>query len=232
VRRVALVLLMSACGRVAFDDADALADASPDSVPPGFCATAQFANPPASSLKDDFTTPYTTRWAPINPQAPCINQVGAELVAAPDPAGMFCYADTISAFHLTCDSIFLKVPEVTSPVLRVQTLLYVYSVPDDLTFNVLLEAGGLQMAVLGNTTTRVDAPFDPALDVWWRLSEFDGVTTFDTSPDGVTWRELMRMPTPLLFDHVIVSIGAGVYQPVASPGQARFRCYNVPPPCN
>src|SRR3954451_11994549 len=109
----------SGCGRSGFDPE------RPDAREfPGFCLTATFSNSPASSLVDDFTTPYTDRWTQINPDAPCLAQVGSELVAT--PSGVmpeFCYAYTIADYHLTCDSIFMKVPEVTSPVLRVQTLI-------------------------------------------------------------------------------------------------------------
>jgi hypothetical protein len=218
VRRIALVVL-AGCGRVDFDDVtarDARDVDVPDAVPPGFCQTATFGNPAASSLQDDFTTPYTDRWRP-NPSG-CISQNGTELVAAPtNPAGEYCFATTLGDVHLTCDSIFMRVPEVTNPILRVQTLIYVTSIPDGLTFNVLLEAGGLQMGGLGSSQ-RDTAPYDPVLDVWWRLGERDGEVTFDTSQDGVSWRELMR---------------AGTYDTVPpAPGQARFRCYNVPPPCN
>lgn len=227
--------MVSACGRVAFDRADADAgaiDAHPDAVPQGFCATAMFANAPASSLQDDFTTPYTSRWAPTNPGSPCIAQVGTELVATPpSSAGEFCYAYTLGDYHLTCDAIFMRVPEVTSPVLRVQTFLYIYAPADDMTLSVILEAGGLQMSTI-NGQPLATAPFDPVQDVWWRVAEHDGETTFDTSQDGIAWRELMRTPTPISFDRAEISIGAGTYGNVTSPGQARFRCYNVPPPCN
>ena len=174
---------------------------------------------------DDFTTPFTDRWRP-NPTL-CIDQVGTELVATPsNTTGQYCFATTLGDLHLTCDSVFVRVPEVTSPVLKVQTLIYVSSLTQAVSYNLLLEGGGLQMGM-------ATSPFDPVRDVWWRLGEHDGEVTFDASQDGLTWRELMRAPTPFSLDHVSISIGAGTYDtPPASPGQARFRCYNVPPPCN
>ena len=34
---------------------------------------------------------------------------------------------------------------------------------------------------------------------------------------------------PFSLDEIGISIGAGTYKQVANPGEARFRCYNVPP---
>ena len=230
MRRVALIVLLSACGRRSFDEVDA---ARPDSVPQGFCATAQFANPAASSLQDDFTTPYTARWRP-NPQ-PCFNQVGTELVATPsNTMGEYCFATTLGDVHLTCDSVYVRVPEVTSPVLRVQTFIYVTSLIDGIAFQLLLESGGFGMGTPGVPSSAATAPYDPMNDVWWRLTEHDGELSFETSADFANWRELMRSPTVISLDHVGISVGAGTYSATIppSPGQARFRCYNTPPPCN
>jgi hypothetical protein len=229
VWRVALLLLV-ACGRVDFDDVKRDAKAI-DAVPPGFCQTATFSNPAASALQDDFTTLYTDRWRP-NPTG-CMSQNGTELVATPtNPAGEYCFATTLGDVHLTCDSIFVRVPETTNPILRVQTFIYVTTIPEGQTFNVLLESGGFQMGASGGAP-RDNAPFDPALDLWWRFSERDGEVTFSASQDGVAWRELMHAPTTISLDHVGISLGAGTYVTVPQmPGQARFRCYNEPPPCN
>jgi hypothetical protein len=226
VNRLALIVVLSGCGRVGFGDPH------PDAVPAGFCNTATFSNAAASTLKDDFTTPYTDRWRPNNQASPCIDQVGSELVATPSNAmPEYCFAFPLADYHLTCDSVFFKVPEVTSPILRVQTVLYIESVTDSASINVLAENGGISIA--STASNRQDVAYDPVLDLWWRVTERDGETTFSTAPDGVAWRDRMQVPTVLSLDHVQISIGAGTYPVVpATPGQARFRCFNVPPPCN
>ncbi|HUS29411.1 MAG TPA: hypothetical protein VMZ53_12920 [Kofleriaceae bacterium] len=223
---------LAGCGRIEFSD---VTDARPDAVPPGFCATATFSNPPASSLHDDFSVdPFTDRWSPVNPMMPCIVQTGGELVATPDSQGLFCHAYTIGDVHLTCDAITVRVPEVTSPAeLGIQTFMYAYVPAVDTSVAVIVEGGGLQIGVIGKTGEQLaGSVFDPTQDRWWRLREHDGELAFDAAVDGIAWRELMRAPTPLSLDHVTIALGAGTYKPVGPPGQARFRCYNVPPPCN
>jgi hypothetical protein len=55
---------------------------------------------------------------------------------------------------------------------------------------------------------------------------------FATAPDGVTWTQKLTAAAPFAMDHIQIGLGAGVYEPMSSPGQARFHCYNVPPPCD
>ena len=68
-------------------------------------------------------------------------------------------------------------------------------------------------------------------DVWWRLRERDGAVFFDTSSDGLGWVNRGSAADPIPLDDVTVAIGAGTWLDVATPGRARFHCYNVPPPC-
>jgi hypothetical protein len=67
---------------------------------------------------------------------------------------------------------------------------------------------------------------------WWRLSELDGMLTFETSPDGVAFTTRGTAPDPFDLDSVSITLGAGEYRAdVASPGSAAFKCFNLPPPC-
>lgn len=218
--------LVCACGRRGFEQPI-------DAIGPGYCQTATFTNPGASSIKDDFTQPYTNQWAFIDLVSPCIAQVGNELVATPptDLTPKYCYAFTLGDVHMTCDSVFVKVPEVTNPLLRVQTLVYLTPLDGSGNFTLLYEAGGFGMGASLDTIQY--ASYDAAQDVWWRLTELDGEVIFDASPDGVAWHEKMRTKTVVSLAHAQIAIGDGTYPTVpANPGQARFRCFNTPPPCN
>ena len=225
VRAVVVSMVLAGCGRLGFDGEEAY-------VPngPGFCAQVTqdtFTNPGTSTFIDDFSVePFTDRWFPV---ASCIAQTGGEIVASPPPSGDYCHAWTLGDYHLTCDSVTVRVAEVTTPVPRVQTLLYVYAITADTQLHALLEGG--TFFVIHDELT---ATYDPTIDLWWRLREHDGLVLFEMSPDGLAWTERARTPTPVSLDHVQIAIGAGTYgdATVPDPGTARFRCFNVPPPCS
>lgn len=215
---IIIALMVPACGRIGFDTPDIRVTS------PGACESAMFSVPPATTFADDFSTGVLAdRWFTT---ASCIEQVGGELVATPPSSGDYCFAWTRGDHHLTCDSITVHVPEVTSPVLRVQTLIYVDSKTTGDRVNLLLEAGGFQLDSAFDSE-----PHDPVADAWWRLREHDGDLYFETAPDGLTWRSRLSEPTPFSLDDVEIALGAGTYQAVTTPGRARFHCYNVPPPC-
>jgi hypothetical protein len=220
VRAVAVIVLLAGCGRLGFET-----DGEYTPNGPGFCAQATFPNPGTSDFADDFTIdPFTDRWFPV---ATCITQIDGEVVASPPAFGDYCHAWTLGDHHLTCDSVTVRVAEVTAMVPRAQTLLYISSITADAQLHVLLEGGSFLLV-----DDDVTAPYDPALDLWWRLREHDGVVFLEVSADGVAWSERARRPTPVSLDHVQIAIGAGTWgDTVDNPGSARFRCYNVPPPC-
>src|SRR5262245_28948935 len=87
------------CGRIGFGSPEAVGgDGRAVS-----CAEAVFSVPGASSLMDDFTTgAFTDQWSPI---APCIQEVGGEIVASPSPSGSYCHAWTRARYHLACDRV-------------------------------------------------------------------------------------------------------------------------------
>jgi hypothetical protein len=224
------VVLLAACGRLDFDPSSTIDAITGDTMIEETCATRVFSNPAASSIQDDFATGVLTdRWAAIGG---CIAQSAGDLVAVPTDTGAYCFAATLVTTHLSCDAIVMRVPEVTAPVLGAQTFIYVSPATSDENMHMILEGDGYQLGtntngiIVGSADVR-----DPVNDVWWRLSAIDGEVVFDTSPDGVAWRERLRGPEPFSFDDVYVSLGAGTWMPTPSPGQARFGCYNVSPPC-
>ena len=183
-----------------------------------------FANPAASSISDDFSSgSLAPRWMPVDP---CIAETGGELVASPLPSGRYCHAWTIGDFHLSCDTVAVHVPQVTAQDLGVQTFMYIGTLDGTSSFDVLLEAGGIQFG-----SPDLFFSYDMVADAWWRVSESDGEMTIDTAPDGTTWTRRAMIAEPWSMDHVQIALGAGTYKQVTSPGQARFHCYNVPPPC-
>ena len=145
-----------------------------------------------------------------------------------DPPG-YCFVAASVDLHLSCSSLSVRVPEVTALVLRAQTFIYVSS--GNSRMNLILEGTGLQFGEPG-TGAMATSDFDHTRDAWWRIREFEGVTFVDTAPDGIAWVERMQIPTPFSLDHATFALGAGTYEIVNTPGRARFRCFNQPPPCN
>jgi len=216
--RLALTLL-AACGRVDFA-------AMPDAVECPATTT-----PPASSLVDDLSSGVLApSWFP---NAMCIAETGGELVAQV-PANMqqaYCTATSALELHLTCDAITVHVPEVTTQVAGVQTVIYMFG-PGDALWLLLDDIG---FTLTDANHVQLDMPpglYDPVADAWWRLREDGGTVRFDTSPDGIAWAPRAQIPDPFPLDNLRVSLGAGAYFAIANPGQARFHCFNVPPPCN
>ncbi|UQA63116.1 hypothetical protein [Polyangium aurulentum] len=50
---------------------------------------------------------------------------------------------------------------------------------------------------------------DLGLNAFWRISEKDGITTWETSPDGENWDFQVSAPNPLPVDGMVVKIGTG-----------------------
>ncbi|MBA3455570.1 MAG: hypothetical protein H0T42_20925 [Deltaproteobacteria bacterium] len=198
-------------------------------VPPLAC-------PPASSLVDDFTSgSLAPNW--LN-GGTCLVETGGQLVAsvpANAPSSEYCLAFTTARFQLTCDAFTVHVPETTTPILGVQTVIYLGSPTDSV--NLLLDTGAfiLGMNTDFGTSVTLQGEYDPVADAWWRVGAEESTEAstvyLDTSADGTTWKRRGSLLLPFSLDDIQIGIGAGTYAPVANPGVARFDCFNVPPPC-
>ena len=212
---VGLALACAACGRVGYDPGDG-----------------PIAVPGASSFSDDFASgSFAPNWFPVDES--CVHEAGGELVAQPAPntVDSYCFAWTTSSYRLASDSVAVKVPEVTTQAtIGVQTFIYLETADGSQELVLLLEGGGFQLYGTGPTLV-VTGGYDPQEDLWWRLREAGGDLFFETSPDGTTFVLRGQWPDPIVLDDVRVGLGAGAWQALASPGQARFDCYNLPAPC-
>jgi hypothetical protein len=193
-----------------------------------------FLVPGTSSLSDDFSSgSLSPNW--FTPTASSVQETGGELVTTPVPndPGSYCFAGTNQSYHLTCDSITVRIPQVGTQEHGVQTFIYVDGVNNPDRLNIILEDTGFVMyasqpdgGMLG--MIQVSAPYEPTPDLWWRVRETGGNVYFETSPDGTTWTVQGQGPDPIPLDDVTVLLGAGTYEAIANPGAAKFQCYNVP----
>ncbi len=227
MRTLGLVAVLAGCGRLAFvaqRDSGASGGDGSDTT----CGA--FGDPSASAFGDNFTSgSLTPGWDIVN--GSCVDESGGELVSTPpsNMSGSYCFVWTHGVYHLSCDSIVVRVPEVTQPVLGAQTFIYLEPADQSQQYALILEDGGFNSHLNG---TGDFFPYDAASDAWWRLSEAAGQLIFSVSPDGATWTTVDSGPDPFPLDNINVGLGAGTYVPVADPGQAVFHCYNVPPPCS
>jgi len=194
----------------------------------GTCAPGS--HPRISSLVDDFSdgTPAPA-WVPVGRCSP-LETRGEVVVVPPTTGDEFCWYASVDTFQLRCDAVTFLVAEATAPALGVQTFVYIDPTDAAEPINLILEGGGFQLGKTSDMTSLGKA-YDSVDDRWWRLREAADRLHFETSPDGKVWADLGSIPDPEPLDAVRIRFGAGTYMPLANPGQARFDCYNVPPPC-
>ena len=142
----------------------------------------------------------------------------------------YCWIGTNAMLHLACDSVTLKVPGTTAPIAGPQTFLYIEqaNAPQ---IALILEGGSFLFLGADGLTAPGDRDYDSVAARWWRRRESTGSLFFDTAPDGLAWTTRIPIPDPSPLDDVRIDLGAGTHEAVATPGQARFDCYDVPPPC-
>jgi hypothetical protein len=225
----------NADGGAASGDGSVPTDASADRAVTGDGGTpvtcsGPFKYPGVSSFTDDFTSGFAGKWDAFG--STCISETSGDLLAKPTPnaSNEYCHVWTAAFFHLTCDSLTVKVAEATEDLLGAQTYIFVETAAGRIIL--LKESQGFHFS--GPADSGIDIPvgaYDPAQDLWWRLREADGHLYFETAAEGTTWKTRSDMLTPISLDKVQIALGAGVYKPLTMPGQARFRCYNMPPPC-
>lgn len=216
----ALAVMVTGCGRLGFAPGAPAADAASEG-----CALAEFLRPPASALVDDFgTRVLADQW---DVSGACASAAMRTLVTTLAGGDATCAATTRPRLHLTCDHVAFKLEEPAAAKAGVVTLVSVGSAAGPL--EVRLENARLRLGVPGAYADL--GASEPMTDRWWRLSEREGKVTLETSGDGAAWRRRGAIPTPFPLDDVQVTLGARNEVGDATPGRARFRCFNLPPPC-
>jgi hypothetical protein len=71
--------------------------------------------------------------------------------------------------------------------------------------------------------------YDPIKHRWWRLSESNKKTYFETSPNGKDWTPRLTIDTPAFVSAVYANLTMGAKQDMP-PGQAVFDNLNIAPP--
>lgn len=125
-------------------------------------------------------------------------------------------------YDLTGSQVSFEVREVTSTSTTAGT--FVKLGDNDAGLELTAFSGRLDARTwtLGTLATLSSVPYDPVAHARWRLREAAGAVYFETSPDGAAWTALTSVGTPPFVRSTWLSFGAGTYERVAKPGQARF----------
>lgn len=83
--------------------------------------------------------------------------------------------------------------------------------------------------VSSSETVTTIATFDHDVHRWWRISESGGTLTWATSANGLSWTVQHTAAHAFDLSSVTISLWAGSFDSVASPGQARWDNLNLPP---
>jgi hypothetical protein len=203
--------------------ADAGADAGP-AVRPDLCGGPE-------TLRDDFEdTSVDPLWIPFDTSGGVeVRENGGRLEVRP-PSGALAYGGYISKFAVDLRGSFfaVEVPEVAGDAPGLQT--YVGLTTFDLASEwlVIHEDGALSFSAGGAVAVAIVYQSD--LHRWWRIREGAGQIYFETSPDGIAWTTQHVSGGSAGVGAVQMSVGAGTWAPVDSPGRAQFDGVNLEPP--
>ncbi|NUP13040.1 MAG: hypothetical protein HOW73_43930 [Polyangiaceae bacterium] len=222
-KRRAAALLASLCATVVLASSCSLVFPVDDYEDGGPSCGGSYEHPPLSDISATFDDGVGEEIALLN----CA-QIVDGAVSVEDFNGDYCWFYTVSAHRLTCDSITVRLVQSGSQETGSQRFIYVREVDGDGALDLLQEGGGFGLGSIELS----DSTFTFPEDAWWRLSATeDDVITFSTSADGVEWRERGSGPAPFSLENVYVAIGGGNWNGLADPGENRFDCFNVAPPC-
>ena len=214
--RLLVVVLTSACGRIAFDRQDAAA-AGADAP----CAPTLF------GPTDDFSAGGLLEFMVYqDPGTTAVEESGV-LKLRPAPTVIaYTGATTISLGSFRGVAAVVELVNPPSNILGAQCGFYVLG--SETSDGFLLEANVLFAYPRGSL---VGVPYDPIAHRWLRLREQDGTLYFDARPTTGRWITLIALPAGSWLDApVSLRLEAGTYLSVAAPGEAHFDNLNLPPP--
>lgn len=215
--RVAVLVLLAACGRIGFDDAVRASDGSIDTDDgPAACGAPVFA--------DDFEDgSFAPQWTVRNePQVLVIESNGVATMSLGANAGD-AYGDLVSAcrYDMRDREFSIEILDIPNGANAELFLEIAIDADNRLGFDVFQNdrlqpyqrIGGVFMAV-GEVT------FDPIAHRFWRLIETAGTMRWETSSNRSTWTMRGMAATPFDLSSVTVGIHAGTFANVAAPGAA------------
>ena len=92
---------------------------------------------------------------------------------------------------------------------------------------VYLARNGKLETWFGNAQASV--PYDPVAHEWWRIREAGSKVYFETSPDGLAWKEVQNVPTPADIKAMKVGLGLVPGSAPSGPLETQFDDLDVTP---
>ena len=186
----------------------------------------------AHLLVDDFNDneSNTLLWDVYGP----VSEVNQRIEISPAANGtQYGGYDSRSRYDLTGSSVHVKLAQALNAAAGTETFLKAAYDTNNKVY-ITISNGSLTCGykVNGVYSDLVTVTYSSTVHAWLRLRESTGVTYWETSADGQTWTLLLRRPSPFDLTSVEIQLGAGTYQPVASPGTAIFLSVNIPVPAS
>jgi hypothetical protein len=156
-------------------------------------------------------------------------QVAGELVIEHGPGSGEAAYYSAQLFDLTGAEALVEVPAVAA-----QTTSYVFfrlEIDGGHGVELLVSDGSLRARYeLGySTQTLHNTPFDVALHRWWKIREEGGIIHWESSSDGIRWKELAQLAAPIDVTALEVILGSGLASSTPDSDATVYDNYNLPP---
>jgi hypothetical protein len=140
------------------------------------------AAPKIGTIADDFTA---NRLATVWGGSAGVTWSPGQAAFKCDP-GYDSWLQPPGAYDLTGSGIYARVSPYLAPGAATSILLGV-STGNNVLFGYAGGALAVNRNIGGSQTTLFTTAYNATAHAWWRIREANGVTSFDSSPDGVTW---------------------------------------------
>ncbi len=201
---------------------------------PTWTAGAPLSDPPTTiginTLTDTFTgtTIDAAKWQVIG-TASRTTQNGTLNVAPSNTAAGIYGISSKARYDLTNNAVMVEVPQVTTIGSQAETQL-------------LLDLDGANQIAIGtkannlylrhrlnSTVTNTNVTYSATNMRWWRIREAGGTVFLETSSNATTWTVRRSFAKGFDLTNLKLSLLAGTFQTIASPGTAKFDNLNVMP---
>lgn len=188
---------------------------------------------PFDDLRDDFSTgTLDPQWARSTAFAGQYQVNGGTFLAITSGVPMGTVADvalrSASVFDLEGHAVALEIPQMIMSSPNKQVNMNVFAVTGD-QVGFQQQNGTLSLSAQHGPTmlNPYSGPYSATTMRWWRIRNAAGTTSWDVSPDGVSWTNLSSTTTLVGFDRATLDVRT--YSAAPDEDVARFDNINVTP---
>jgi hypothetical protein len=184
-------------GTVQFDHLDDKLD------PAGWCKAGVFGD---QFMRPSIGFDWTARKTPTTGASGCTATVmnGAHFDQSGIPTSR-CWLASGRAYDLAGSYAYAHVGPITMQKPGLTTFLRALS--DNVTDAMLIDFDTGNLCAQIRSDTPICRPYDPAKDLYWRISEAGGTVLFDASPDAQVWTPIATVPVPFPLNALEIQLG-------------------------